>query len=171
MAASARTLVIDGDLHRRQLTARLEPDAREGLMDALDDPSRLAALVVKRPRSGFDFLPSVLPKRIPNAAEILASPQMERLLTAARESYDYIIVECPPIMSVVDVKVIERFVDKFVFVIEWGQTKRRVVQEALEEIDSTRERTLCFVLNKVDPAALQSIEAYMGPQYGAYYQT
>ena len=121
MAASARTLVIDGDLHRRELTARLEPDAREGLIEALDDPSRLAALVLTRPRSGLDFLPCVLAKRIPNAAELLGSPQMERLLIAARESYDYIIVECPPIMSVVDVKMIERFVDRFVFVIEWGQ--------------------------------------------------
>ena len=171
MAASARTLVIDGDLHKRQLTARLEPDAREGLIEALDDPSRLAALVTKRPRSGFDFLSCVLSKRIPNTADLLGSPQMERLLIAARESYDYIIVECPPIMSVVDVKMIERFLDRFVFVIEWGQTGRRVTQEALDECDIMRERTLCVVLNKVEPTALRSIEAYKGPQLLAYYET
>ncbi len=85
MAASAPTLVIDGDLHKRKLTDRLEPDARKGLMEALDDPSRLAEFVIKRPRSGLDFLPCVLSKRIPNASELLGSPQMERLLTAARE--------------------------------------------------------------------------------------
>jgi succinoglycan biosynthesis transport protein ExoP len=44
MAASgARTLVVDGDLHRRKLTDALAPGAREGLIEALDDPSRLAA--------------------------------------------------------------------------------------------------------------------------------
>ena len=171
MAMSARTLVIDGDLHRRQLTAMLEPDAREGLIEALDDPSRLAGLVRTRPRSGVDFLPCVLSKRIPNAAELLGSLQMERVLTAARGIYGTIMVECPPIMSVVDVKMMERFIDRFVFVIEWGQTKRRVVQEALDEIDITRERTLCCVLNKVDPAELRSIEAYKGPQHMAYYET
>ncbi len=169
-ATSARTLLIDGDLHRRQLTARLEPDAREGLIEAFNDPSRVAELVITRPRSGLDFLPCVLSKRIPNAAELLGSPQMERLLTAARESYERIIIECPPIMSVVDIKMIERFIDRFVFVIEWGQTKRRVTKEGLDEIDITRERTLCIVLNKVDPAALEYIEAYKGPEYGAYYQ-
>lgn len=169
MAASARTLVIDGDLHRRQLTLRLEPGAREGLIEALDDPSRFADLVLTRPRSGFDFLPCVLAERIPNAAQLLGSPKMERLLNAARNSYDYIIVECPPVMSVVDVKVIERFVEKFVFVIEWGKTKRRVVQEALDEYDNARERTLCFVLNKIDPSALRSIEAYKGLKYLDYY--
>ena len=171
MAASARTLVIDGDLHKRKLTAKLEPDAREGLIEALDDPSRLAALVTKRPRSGFDFLPCALSSRIPNAADLLGSPQMERLLIAARVSYDCIIVECPPIMSVVDVKMIERFIDRFVFVIGWGQTTRRVTQEALDECDITRERILCVVLNKVDPSALRSIEAYKGPQLLEYYQT
>ena len=171
MAASSRTLVIDGDLHKRKLTARLEPDACEGLIEALDDPTRLAALVIKRPRSGLDFLPCVLSKRIPNAAELLGSPQMEQLLIAARESYDYIIVECPPVMSVVDVKMIERFLDRFVFIIEWGQTSRQVAQEALDECDITRERTLCVVLNKVDPTALRSIEAYKGPQLLAYYET
>ena len=41
MATGARTLVIDGDLHMRRLTARLAPDAREGLIEALADPARL----------------------------------------------------------------------------------------------------------------------------------
>ncbi len=92
-------------------------------------------------------------------------------MIAARETYEYILVECPPIMSVVDVKMIERFIDRFVFVIEWGQTKRRVVQEALDEYDATRERTLCCVLNKVDYTALKSMETYKGSRFEAYYQT
>jgi polysaccharide biosynthesis transport protein len=70
-SAGARTLVIDADLHRRLLTAALAPDAREGLIEALADPSRLATLVSKRPRSGLDVLPCALPTRVPNAAELL----------------------------------------------------------------------------------------------------
>ena len=123
-SSKARTLIVDADLHLRLLTATLAPDAREGLIEALDDPSRLAALVCKRQRSGLDVLPCALSARVPNAAELLGSPKMEQLLLAARSAYDYIIVEIPPIMSVVDIKMIERFIDNFVFVIEWGQTKR-----------------------------------------------
>ena len=58
-SSRAPTLIIDGDLHRRLLTARLAPDAHEGLIEALVDPSRLATLVSKR-RSGVDVLPCVL---------------------------------------------------------------------------------------------------------------
>jgi succinoglycan biosynthesis transport protein ExoP len=170
MAASstARLLVIDCDLHHRRLTTRLT-NAREGLIEALEDPSRLAKLVSKLERSGVDVLPCALTTRIPNAAELLGSPQMEKLLEAAREAYDFVLIEVPPIMSVVDVKMIERFIDKFIFVIEWGKTNRRLVQEALADAAIIRDRLMCIVLNKADPAALRSIEAYKGARFGDYF--
>lgn len=170
VATGHRTLVIDGDLHLRLLTASLAPDAREGLIEALVDPSRLATLVRKRPHSGLDVLPCVLASRVPNAAELLGSPQMEQLLAAARNTYDYIIIEIPPIMSVVDVMMIERFIDRFIFVVEWGQTKRGLVLEALSEAQVIRERLIGVVLNKADPVALRSIEAYKGGRFGDYYE-
>jgi len=94
---------------------------------------------------------------------------MEKLLDAAREAYEFVIIEVPPIMSVVDIKMIERFIDRFIFVVEWGKTTRRAVQEALSEVEMIRDRLICVVLNKADPAALRSIEGYKGAMFGAYY--
>jgi len=168
--SGARTLIIDGDLHLRLLTARLAPDARQGLIEALADPSRLGTLVSKRPRSGLDILPCVLSGRIPNAAELLGSAQMDQLLAAARKDYDYIIIEIPPIMSVVDVRMIGRLVDRFLFVAEWGATKRSLILEALTECQIARERFLGVVLNKADPTALRRIEAYKGKRFTDYYE-
>jgi hypothetical protein len=51
-SSGARTLIIDSDVHLRQLTAKLAPHAREGLIEALIDPSRLATLVSKRQALG-----------------------------------------------------------------------------------------------------------------------
>jgi polysaccharide biosynthesis transport protein len=159
MSAGARTLIIDSDVHRRLLSAKLAPDAGEGLVEALVNPSRLDILVSKRRRSELDILPCALSSRIPNAAELLGSPNMGQLLDAARKTYDYVIVEIAPIMSVVDFKMIERFIDKFIFVVEWGQTKRSLVLEALSEAQMIRERLIGIVLNKADPVALQRLEA------------
>jgi polysaccharide biosynthesis transport protein len=170
VSTGARALVIDADLHMRSLTAKLAPDATEGLIEALDDPSRLATLITKRPRSGLHVLPCPAAGRIPNAAELLGSAKMEKLMLAARNGYDYIIVEIAPVMSVVDLKMIERFIDGFIFVVEWGQTKRRVVLEALSEADNISQRLMGVVLNKADPAALRSIESYKGSRYNDYYQ-
>jgi polysaccharide biosynthesis transport protein len=170
VSTGARALVIDADLHMRSLTAKLAPDAREGLIEALQNPSRLAAVISERSRSGLHVLPCPTASRVPNAAELLGSAKMEKLMLAARNDYDYIIVEIAPIMSVVDLKMIERFIDGFIFVAEWGHTKRRVVLEALSEADFISERLMGIVLNKADPAALRSIELYKGGRYHDYYQ-
>ena len=167
-ASGARTLIIDGDLHRRKLSATLAPEAQQGLIEALDDPSRVAALVVKRQRSGLDILPCVANSRIPNAAELLGSPKMEQLLAAARESYDYIVIEVAPIISVVDAKRIERFLDGVIFVVEWGGTKRKLVLDTLSHAQVIRDRIIAVVLNKIDPVALRSINSYKGARSEEY---
>src|SRR5262245_1985803 len=168
-SSGARTLIVDADLHLRLLTAALSPDAREGLIEALEDPSRLGALVCTRDRSGLDVLPCALSTRLSNAAELLGSPKMEQLLAVARRTYDYIIIEIAPIMSVVDVKMIERFIDDFIFVVEWGQTKRAVVLEALSEAN-IRDRIKGIVLNKADPTVLRTMESYKGNGFRGYYE-
>jgi succinoglycan biosynthesis transport protein ExoP len=169
-SAGARTLVIDADLHRRLLTAALAPEARQGLIEALNDPSRLASLTFRRERSGLDVLPCALSARLPNAAELLGSVKMEQLLEVARKAYDYIIIEVAPIISVVDIKTIERFIDSFIFVVEWGLTKRSLVLEALSGTSNIRERVTGIVLNKTDPVALRSIEAYKSDRFRNYYE-
>jgi succinoglycan biosynthesis transport protein ExoP len=96
---------------------------------------------------------------------------MAQLLSVARKSYDYVIIEIAPVMSVVDVKMIERFVDQFVFVVEWGETKRDLVLDALSEAEIIRDRLACVILNKADPVAIQKIESYKGIKSGGYYQS
>jgi len=163
--SGARTLIIDADLHLRLFTTALVPDAAEGLIEALDSPSRLAALVSRRQRTGVDVLPCVLSRRLPNAAELLGSAKMEQLLARGRQCYDYIIIEVAPIMSVVDVKKIERFIDTFVFVVEWGQTKQSVAVSALSEVDNLHGRLAGVILNKVRLTEMRSIESYKGEYY------
>ena len=169
-ATGARTLLIDSDFHVRKLSATMAPDAREGLLEALQNPTRLSWLVSRRQRSGVHILPCVSPARIPNSAELLGAPEMGQLLAVARKSYDCIIIEIAPVMSVVDVKLIERFVDQFVFVVEWGGTKRDVVLDALSDAETIRDRIAGVVLNKADPVALRHVEAFNGIRPGSYYQ-
>jgi polysaccharide biosynthesis transport protein len=169
-ATGARTLLIDSDFHVRKLSATMAPDAREGLLEALQNPPRLSWLVSRRQRSGVHVLPCVSPARIPNSAELLGAPEMEQLLAVARKSYDCIIIEIAPVMSVVDVKMIERFVDQFVFVVEWGGTKRDIVLNALSDAEIIRDRIAGVVLNKADPVALRHVDAFNGIRPGKYYQ-
>ena len=96
---------------------------------------------------------------------------MGQLLSVARKSYDYIIIEIAPVMSVVDIKMIERFVDQFVFVVEWGGTRRDLVLDALSEAEIIRDRLACTILNKADPVTIRNLESYKGIKPGDYYQS
>ena len=170
ITSKSKVLLIDGDAHRRSLTERMTPDAKKGLLEALNDPENIRSYVTKIERSGLEVLPCVLTDRIPNAAEVLGSNEMEKLLRVAYAEYDLVVVEIAPIVSVIDIKMLERFIDRFVLVVEWGKTRQRLVNEALAEAPMINDRILCVVLNKASANALKSIEYYKGKRYGAYYQ-
>jgi len=147
-SAMARTLLIDADLARIQLTRNLAPNAKKGLLEALTDPSKLPEIVSKTTHAGVEFLPCVLSAPAIDSAELIGSIEMERLLAAARDTYDQIIIDTPPILERTDVKMIERFIDKFIFVVEGGKTKRRLVRQAFAEAGIVQDRLLCIILNR-----------------------
>jgi succinoglycan biosynthesis transport protein ExoP len=168
LRSTARVLLIDADFHRQSMTNRIAPDARVGLKEALEKPTALAKFVVRNERLNLDALPCLV--RMPNAAELLGAVEMEQLIEVARETYDLVIIEAPPMAAVVDYKMIARHCNGFIFVVEWGKTSQRMVLECLSEASSLLlDRVLCVVLNKADPAALKSIEYYKGERFHAYY--
>ena len=166
---SARVLLIDADLHRHSLTDRVAPEATAGLKEALAEPANFAKHVVRKDRLQLDVLPCPLPSRIPNAAELLGTPAMQKLIDTARETYDLVVIEAPPMAAVVDFKMISRHCDGFIFVVEWGRTSQRLVMECLSEGSEFFDRVLCVVLNKFDPRALKSVERYKGHRFTDYY--
>ena len=169
LRSTTRVLVIDADFHRKSLTNRVAPDARVGFLEALEEPTALAKFVVRKERLNLDALPCPVADRMPNAAELLGSVEMEQLIEVARESYDLVIIEAPPMAAVVDYKMIARHCNGFIFVVEWGKTSQRLVLECLSDASGLLDRVLCVVLNKVDSSALRSIEHYKGEGFHAYY--
>ena len=167
--SATRVLVIDADFHRRSLTENIAPDAQVGLKEALVEPKALSKYVIRNERLNLDVLPCPVLDRIPNAAELLGTTEMEQLVDTAREAYDLVIIEAPPMAAVVDYKMIARHCDSFVVVVEWGKTSQRMVFECLNDASALLDRIVCIVLNKVDPSALRSIEHYKGDRFHDYY--
>jgi succinoglycan biosynthesis transport protein ExoP len=167
--SKTRVLVIDADLHRQSLTNRVAPEADVGLREALEEPTALAKFVVRKERLNLDALPCPASERTTNAAELLGTVEMEQLIEVARQTYDLVIIEAPPMAAVVDYKMIARHCNGFIFVVEWGKTSQRLVRECLSDASAILDRVLCVVLNKVDPTALRSIEHYKGDGFQNYY--
>jgi polysaccharide biosynthesis transport protein len=167
--STTRVLLVDSDLHRPSLTERVAPDAKVGLKEALAQPKDLSKFVMRKERLNLDVLPCPISDRVHNAAELLGTTEMEQLIDTAREAYDLVIIEVPPMAAVVDYKMIARHCDRFVFVVEWGKTSQRMVLECLNDASAFLDRIVCIVLNKVDPSSLRSIERYKGERFHDYY--
>jgi succinoglycan biosynthesis transport protein ExoP len=91
---------------------------------------------------------------------------MRTFLEDALADYDYIVVDLPPLLPVVDVRVAAHLIDAFLLVIEWGSTPREVVLDALSSVPAVREKLLGTVLNKARLARLSRYGEHVQAYYG-----
>ncbi len=162
-------LLLDCDMRNPSLTASLAPHAQAGLLEILDQSERMSDVVCSDVETNLRFIPTVLKSRISHTSEILSSQVMANFLKVASEHYSYIIVDLPPIASVVDVRAMGHLIDNFVCVVEWGKTSRDTVFGALSATDVVRNKLIGIVLNKASEAALQRSENAEGGYHMNYY--
>lgn len=162
----ARVLLIEIDLHRPSMDGylALRDPAGLGLADFILDASLALEGVVRRLPS---FNLSVLPAGSLPAApyEVLKSQRLGDLLTEARRRYDYVILDCPPVVPVADCRLIEEWVDGFLMVVAAHQTARRMLEEALNLMRP--EKVLGIVFNRHDRPASRKYEYYQYAYKGA----
>lgn len=168
-SSGARVILIDCDLRRPMLSQELAPSATLGLMDVITERASLDEVVWRDPPTHLTFLPMVTKSRLGHSSEILASAAMRRLIARLREVYDYIIVDFPPTVPLVDVRSTGHLVDSYVYVIEWGKTKIDVVMRGLKSARGIHENLLGVVLSKADLKLLGRYENYYGSRYSGYY--
>jgi polysaccharide biosynthesis transport protein len=161
-----RTILIDCDLRNPSLSRSLAPRARRGLIDVLVGKTEIEKAIWRDPSTNMVFLPSIMKFRFANSSEILSSEPMKKLFDKLRESYDYIVVDLPPLAPIVDARAATPIVDSFVYVIEWGQTRIDVVEHALGQAQEVYDHLLGVVLNKVD---MKSFSRHTGQHQSYYY--
>ena len=164
----ARCLLIDGDMRNPGATRAIGRHAEAGLLEAIVDNRPLKDLILLDPKTKLAFLPTVARYRVPHSSELLASRGMDQLLEMARQSFDYIIVDLPPLAPVVDARAINSKLDAVVFVIEWGKTSRKVVQSTLLSEPDLYTKCVGAILTKVDPSQMKLYRTFGSSEY--YYK-
>jgi Mrp family chromosome partitioning ATPase len=90
------------------------------------------------------------------------------MLKMVKNHYDYVLVDLPPILPVVDVKAVAHLFDAFILVVEWGGTSSDEVLRAVNASPVISERLLGAVLNKTDEAVMRRFEGYTDRRYTYY---
>jgi len=148
-------LLIDGDMRNPALSGQIAPGRVSGLVDFLIGESSTDQSTYVHPTRPLTFLPANGKIKVSQTAELIGSPRMEALLNAARKSYNYIIIDLPPLAPVVDVRAIARMITSFVYVIEWGETSVSTVTQAIQTVPGIETKILGCVLNKTNMNALR----------------
>jgi succinoglycan biosynthesis transport protein ExoP len=163
-----RTLLIDADMRNPSISRTLGYGDRPGLVNLATDRLDLSTVLIADPRFHFDVLPSSTKFKPANSADVLVSPAVKSALKRAAAEYEYVIVDLPPILSVVDVKAAAELFDAFLLVVEWGSTPTNEILSAVRSSPFLSERLLGAVLNKADEALMRRFEGYSGRRYDYY---
>lgn len=94
----------------------------------------------------------------PHTQEWLAAAPMIALIEDLRAAHDYVIVDLPPLVPVVDARATGHFIDRYILVVEWGGTRIETVKNALVQAPELQERLLGVVINKAEIKSLKRYE-------------
>ena len=105
----------------------------------------------------------------PNAAELLGSDEMRRLLYVLAENFTHIIIDSPPAISFTDASILSTMVDGVMLVVHGGRSSRAVVRRAKQQLQDVGAHLFGIVLNNVKLEA-NDYYYYTG-YYSGYYAT
>jgi capsular exopolysaccharide synthesis family protein len=169
--AGKRVIMVDCDLRNPSLSTNLAPNACAGIVDVLSGARSLEETIWRDPKTNLTFLPSAKKTPVFHTSEILSSEQTGKLFDKLRASYDYVIVDLPPLAPIVDVRATTPLIDCFILVVEWGRTRTDVVQHALHTAPNVYEALIGTVLNKTDMRAMKRYDNYLNDYYNNKHYT
>ena len=83
----------------------------------------------------------------PNPTELIGNGLLEKVIETARKSYDYVLIDCPPIDIVADAQIIETYVDRTLFVVRAGLLERSMLDYLTNMYNEKRFKNMSLILN------------------------
>jgi succinoglycan biosynthesis transport protein ExoP len=129
-----RVLLIDGDLRRPSLHAKLNREIGIGLSDVLVGNARLEDVIIPTEHEGLDLLTSGT--RTPNSVKLLQSDMYDEIVEKLLEVYTTIIIDAPALLPVIDAAILAAKSDGTVMVVSVGDTDAEAVRQAMTRLQS-----------------------------------
>jgi succinoglycan biosynthesis transport protein ExoP len=167
--AGQQVLLVSGDLRRPRLSKFLGCEEAVGLSSIALGTTNLteAARPVPGVR-GLWFLGTG--PASPEPSEFMSSRALSEIMASTADRFEFVIVDCAPILPVADTLSAVRWCDGVVLVSRSGSTRRRDLRRTLELLDTTSANLLGVVVNDVpeDAYGYYGYGYYGGYRYGGY---
>ncbi len=164
--AGNRVLLVDCDLRRGNIHGYFQTPREPGLTEVLAGQIHWSDVVHDTP---VPTLKIISTGKLPgNPGELLISPAMEEFVKEAREEYDHILFDCPPLTAIDDTFCLLNLADGMLFVVKAGQTSMRFAKNALSLVRQRGAHIFGIVLNGI---TTDHPSYYYNYYYHAYYRT
>lgn len=143
-----KVLVIDGDLRKPRIHKILKIKNTTGLSSLLVGRSSIKDVVLMTEIHNLHIIPSgPVP---PNPTELLNAKSMENLLQDVKEHFDFVFIDSPPLVGIMDPVIIGHHSDGVLLITWGGKTHKKLIEKARDELTKYNIRLLGVVLNKVN---------------------
>lgn len=159
-----RVLLIEGDTRKRVFRDYFDADPKGSLVRVTHGGQPLDEAVWTHPELGIDILFAA--ETPGNAADLLSSRGFKRLIRIARNRYDVIIIDTPPVLLVPDARIIGTLVDAVLYAVRWDRTRERQVAHGIKALTSMGVPVRGTVLSLVSPRGMRRYG--YGADYGTY---
>lgn len=170
--AGNSVLLVDADMRRSIFIGRYKiKNAKRGLSHYLSGQSTLEEVISVTNIDKFHMITSgPVP---PNPSELLGNKRFNKMIDEMRKIYDYILIDCPPLGSVVDALIPGKLSDGVALVIASEKISYKFAQKIQKQLEMSECKLLGVVLNKVHLKGRgyygRYYEKYYGKYYGRYY--
>lgn len=142
-AFSRSVVFVECDL--RKPSSLLEQVAADGpgLAEVLKDEAAMEDAISVVEETGLHVIPAGAYDR--NAADLVGSAEILSVIRGLRQRFDIVVLDCPPVIPLADMSIIEKLVDAIVLVVRAGMTSRQLVKSATDSLD--KKKFIGAVLN------------------------
>jgi capsular exopolysaccharide synthesis family protein len=145
-----KTLLVDADLRKPRMHKIFDVPNRVGLVNNLTEGTGTEALFVPTRESNLVLCPAG--PHPPNPAELLASERMRQFLEGTRRTFDFVVVDTPPVLAVTDAALVGSLVDGVVLCFRAHEVLRADIQSCRDRLQLADVKILGAVLNRYRPS-------------------
>lgn len=142
-----RVLLIDADMRHSSLQHMYTLENRSGLSACIVENGDYTTYLNKIGEKDLYVMPSG--RTPPSPATLLSSQRMKGLLRDARDKFDKIVIDTPPVIAVSDAVALSQHVDGVLFVSRWGKTTKQNITDAVHQLNLAGAPLIGSVLNNL----------------------
>jgi len=162
------TVLVDVDLRRGVLHHSFVCEKKPGLTDLLNSrveisKENIQKILQKTHVPNLYLIASGSP--VPNPSELIGSQRMRKFVEVLENSFDFVLFDSPPLIVAADAVILSRVVNKILFVVKAGITKKKQLINTIEQFETLKEKSLGIILNGVPLNIKKSKYNYTYYQY------